>query len=239
MKNVDKKVLGGGSSMATAVDKGYAFAKLDELEPAPLIAPGATDTGRRRYDVRRRLGITSFGTQAYHAPEGVDVINEHDETFLGEAGQEELYVVLGGAATFVIDGESVEAPAGSLVHVQPAARRKATAKEEGTRILVVGGTPGKAYEPEPEEWAEAFAAYNKGDYEGALAKQLVVVEKQPKSPVAHFNAGCFAARAGRADEAFEHLRRAVEINERVKELMAGDEDLDSIRADQRFVELSA
>jgi A/B hydrolase-like, N-terminal domain len=55
--------------------------------------------------------------------------------------------------------------------------------------------------------------------------------------VARFNAACFAARAGRADEAIEHLRRAVEINERVKELMATDEDLDSIRDDRRFAEL--
>ena len=110
--------------------------------------------------------------------------------------------------------------------------RKATAKDEGTTILVVGGTPGKAYEPAPEEAGEAFAAYNKGDYESALAKQLVVVEKRPDDPVAHFNAGCFAARAGRADEAIDHLRRAVEINERIKELIATDEDLDSIREDQ-------
>jgi tetratricopeptide (TPR) repeat protein len=224
--------------MTTAVEKGYVFAKLDELEPAPLTAPGATDTGRRRYDVRRRFDITAFGVQAYRAPDGVDVINEHDETLLGEAGQQELYIVMGGRATFEIDGETIEAPAGSLVHVQPTAKRKATANEEGTTILVVGGTPGKAYEPAPEEAGEAFAAYNKGDYEDALAKQLVVIEKRPKDPVAHFNAGCFAARAGRTDEAIEHLRQSVEINKRIKELMATDEDLDSIREDQRFAELT-
>ena len=34
-----------------------------------------------------------------------------------------------------------------------------------------------------------------------------------------------------------HLGRAVEINDRIKELMATDEDLDSIREDQRFAEL--
>lgn len=224
--------------MTTAVEKGYVFVKLDELEPAPLVAPGATDDGRQRFDVRRRLSISSFGIQAFRAPSGVDVIREHDETLLGEAGQEELYVVLSGAAMFEIDGESLEAPAGSLVQVQPTAKRKATAKEEGTTILVVGGTPGQAYEPAPEEVAEAFAAYGTADYDSALAKQLVVVEKRPTDPVARFNAGCFAARAGRTDEAIEHLRRAVEINPRVKELMASDEDLDSIRTDPRFAELA-
>jgi tetratricopeptide (TPR) repeat protein len=225
--------------MPAAVQNSYVFAKLDELEPAPRIAPpGGADDGRRRFDVRRRLDITAFGVSAFSAPSGVAVISEHDETLLGEAGQEELYIVLNGAAKFEIDGESVEAPTGALVNVQPTAKRKATATEDGTTILVVGGTPGEAYEPAPEEAAEAFAAYNAGAYEDALAKQLVVVEKQPNSPVAHFNAGCFAARAGHADDAIEHLRRAVDINERIKQLMATDEDLDSIREDQRFAELA-
>jgi tetratricopeptide (TPR) repeat protein len=224
--------------MTTAVEKGYVFAKLDELEAAPLVAPDATDEGRRRFDVRRKLDITAFGVQAFSAPSGIDVINAHDEMLLGEAGQEELYIVLNGAATFEIDGETIEAPEGSIVTVQPSANRKATAKDDGTTILVVGGTPGKAYEPYPEEAAEAFSAYNAGDYEVALAKQRIVVEKRPSDPVVHFNAGCFAARAGLADEAIEHLGRAVEINERIKELIATDEDLDSIRNDERLAELA-
>jgi hypothetical protein len=223
--------------MATAVEKGYAFVKLDDLEPAPLLAPGATDDARQRFDVRRRLGITSFGIQAFTAPGGVDVVREHDEMLLGEAGQEELYIVLDGAATFEIDGETVDAPAGSLVHVSPNAMRKATTKDAGTTILVVGGTPGKAYEPAPEEASAAFAAYNDGDFETAVAKQLVVVEKRPNDPVAHFNAGCFAARAGDASGAIAHLRHAVALNERVQELIATDEDLDSIRDEPGFADL--
>ena len=224
--------------MPTAVENSYVVAKLDELEPAARLAPGAPDDGRQRFDVRRGLGITAFGISAFSAPSGVVVINEHDETLLGEAGQEELYIVMNGAATFEIDGEAVDAPAGALVQVQPTAKRKATATEDGTTILVVGGTAGKAYEVPPEEAGEAFAAYSAGDYEEALAKQLVVVEKRPDNSVAHFNAGCFAARAGQADDAIEHLRRAVEINDRIKELIATDEDLDSIREDERFAELT-
>jgi len=224
--------------MTTAVEKGFIVARLEELEAAPLVAPDATDDGRRRFDVRRKLDITGFGVQGFSAPSGIDVIRSHDEMLLGEAGQEELYIVLNGTATFEIDGETIEASAGTLVHVQPTATRKATAKDDETAIVVVGGTPGKAYEPYPEEAAEAFAAYNSGDYETAYAKQLVVVEKRPSDPVVHFNAGCFAARAGHADEAIGHLGRAVEINDRIKELIATDEDLDSIREDERFAELT-
>jgi tetratricopeptide (TPR) repeat protein len=223
--------------MPTAVESKYTVAKLDELEPAARLAPGAPDDGRKRFDVRRNLDISAFGVQAFSALNGGTVISEHDETLLGEAGQEELYIVMKGAATFEIDGERVDAPTGSLVQVQPTAKRKATSNEDGTTILVVGGTSGKAYEPSPEEAAEAMAAYGAGDYEEALAKQLVVVEKQPGNPVVHFNAGCFAARAGRADEAIGHLERAIEINDGVKELMTADEDLDSLREDRRFAEL--
>ena len=119
--------------MATATEKAYVVARLDEPEPAPLLAPDATDDGRQRFDVRRRFGITSFGTNAYRAPSEVDVIREHDETLLGEALQEELYIVLNGTATFEIDGDTVEAPAGSLVLVQPTAKRKATARTTARR----------------------------------------------------------------------------------------------------------
>jgi len=225
--------------MPTAVETTYAIAKIDELEPAPRIAPPETpDDGRKRFDVRRTLDITAFGVQAFSAPSGGVVVNEHDEVLLTEAGQQELYIVMSGAATFEIDGETVDAPAGSLVHVQPAAKRKATATEDGTTILVVGATPGKAYEPAPEEMGQAFAAYNAGDYELALEKQLVVVEKQPENPVAHFNVGCFAARAGHADQAIEALERAIAINDGVKELIATDEDLDSLREDERFQKLA-
>ena len=225
--------------MPTAVETNYVIAKIDELEAAPRIAvPETPDDGRKRFDVRRDLDITGFGVQAFSAPTGGVVVNEHDETLLGEAGQQELYIVMSGAATFEIDGETVEASAGSLVHVQPAAKRKATANEEGTTILVVGGTPGKPYEIPPEEMGEAFAAYNAGDYELALEKQLVVVEKQPESPVAHFNVGCFAARSGHADQAIEALERAIAINDRIKELIATDEDLDSLREDERFQKLA-
>src|SRR5262245_59709814 len=103
--------------MATALEKGYVFAVLDQLEASPILSPGAVDDGRQRLDVRRSLGITSFGVQAFRAPGGVDVVREHDEMMLGEAGQEELYLVLNGAATFEIDGEQFDAPAGSLVQV--------------------------------------------------------------------------------------------------------------------------
>src|SRR3712207_377842 len=92
--------------------------------------------------VRHHLGITAFGTNAYVGNETGDlVIEPHDEE-----EDEELYVVLSGAARFVVDGETIEAPSGTLVLVTPPSQRVAHATEDATTIVVVGGAPGKAFE---------------------------------------------------------------------------------------------
>lgn len=215
--------------MVTAIAKSYDIVSLEDIEPGP------EHDGRVPLNIRRHFGIQGFGVRANRAVGDGHVVGEHTEDGIGASGQEELYLVLSGKATFNVDGEPIYATAGTMVFVRdPAAQRSAIAKEEGTTILAIGGTPGKAYEPPPEEAAEAFKAYNEGDYETAAAKQLVVVEKRPNDAVASFNAACFEARAGKADEAIEHLQRAVELNDRIKELIRSDEDLDSIREDPRF-----
>src|SRR5206468_7209815 len=132
---------------------------IDDIEPVDA------GDGRTRLGVRGRLGIEAFGVNAFRAGREGQVIGEHTETGLGSARQEELYVVLGGHAVFEIDGESVDAPAGTLVFVRdPEAKRGAVAQEEGTTVLVVGGTRGAAYEPFPPEFGEPMAAYNAGNY---------------------------------------------------------------------------
>ncbi len=61
--------------------------------------------------------------------------------------QEELYLVQRGRATFELDGERLDAPAGTLVFARPDVKRTAFAEEPGTTIVALGGVPGKAYEP--------------------------------------------------------------------------------------------
>ena len=51
------------------------------------------------------------------------------------------------------------------------------------------------------------------------------------NPAFLYNLGCFEARAGRRDDAIEHVRRAIEMNPKVREWAAEDEDLDSIRGE--------
>ncbi len=98
--------------------------------------------------VRHHLAISSFGVNAFlGAAAGDRVVELHDET----GGDEELYVVVRGAARFVVDGAEHELPAGSMVLVAPGATREAFASAPGTAVFVVGGTPGSRAVSEWEE----------------------------------------------------------------------------------------
>ena len=121
--------------------------------------------------VRHHLGITAFGTNAWTAANvGDRLMPEHEE----DEGSEELYVVLRGRARFEIDGDTVDAPAGTLVFVPPEGNRTAFAEEPGTTVLAVGSRVGKPYEVGGwEVWAEFHPAYEAGDYEG-------VIERRPR-----------------------------------------------------------
>ncbi|HWT94359.1 MAG TPA: hypothetical protein VN238_15270 [Solirubrobacteraceae bacterium] len=102
--------------------------------------------GLRWHAVRHHLDIRAFGANAYVGEQPGDlVIEAHDED-----EPEELYVVVAGAATFVVDGETIEAPHGTLVLVTPPSHRVAHATEPGTVILAIGAVPGKPFEP--SEW---------------------------------------------------------------------------------------
>jgi mannose-6-phosphate isomerase-like protein (cupin superfamily) len=113
----------------------YRAAHLSELPVVPTDLVQGTWT-----PVRHHLGITAFGTNAYTGRAGELVIEEHDDA------DEELYVVVAGEAEFVLDGERLDAPVGTLVFVTHGTTRAARAKVDGTTVLVVGATPGKAFE---------------------------------------------------------------------------------------------
>jgi uncharacterized cupin superfamily protein len=101
--------------------------------------------------VRDHLGIRAFGVNAFlgHEP-GDRVVELHDED--GDAGHEELYVVVRGAARFVIDGDEHDVPAGSVALVAPGSTREAFATEADTAVLVVGARPGVPFTP--SAWEE-------------------------------------------------------------------------------------
>ena len=119
--------------------EGVRVARIDDIPPVDW-----DDVEWR--PVRHHLGIEAFGVNAWSAGAGVPPVDEHDEVEDGTDGHEELYVVMRGRAAFTVDGEAIDAPAGTVIAVtDPALRRSAVAEEDGTLILAVGAPRGRAY----------------------------------------------------------------------------------------------
>jgi quercetin dioxygenase-like cupin family protein len=208
-------------------EKGYEVAHVDELEELPI------NKGEFVWrPVRRRFGITAFGTNAYTARAGQRVIEEHYE----RDGHEELYVVLRGRATFTLGDDEVDAPAGTLVFAQPGTRRGAIAVEDGTAVLGVGAKPGVPFEP--SRWEVAFAAgsyADQGDIEKARGLMRTALAEWPDDWRAHYNYACLEALHGDRELAVAALQRAHELEPaEVAQYARDDSDFDVIRDDPRF-----
>lgn len=90
------------------------------------------------------LGVTSWGMNVERLPANWDGYPEHDHT---EDGQEEVYVVLEGSATLKADGHEWELKPGTMARVGAEQKRTVLPGDAGATLLVIGGTPGKAFEP--------------------------------------------------------------------------------------------
>jgi hypothetical protein len=233
--------------MATATASSYSVISLGEAAEAAAergfgLGPASPDDGRRgRVYVRRDFDITSFGVNAfYQGVSDAPVIGEHEERGPGASGHEELYVVVEGGATFTIDGAEVDAPAGTAVFVPAGTKRSALAKEDGTIVLVVGGTPGQAWSKSPgESMAGFFSAYREKDYAGALAILRKGLEEHPGNALMLYNVACMEACLGHTDAVWEPLAEALAGWPRFKTQAAEDEDFVALRDDPRFQELVA
>ena len=206
----------------------YAVARVDEIDEV--------DDGRcPMRPVRHHFGITSFGVNAWTGKDTGDrIINEHDEV----DENEELYLVHSGRARFELDGEQVDAPAGTLVFAEPGVKRTAFAEEPGTTLLAIGGTPGQAYEPHGYEvWGALRPFFEAGQYEEVADRGGAMVDAHPEYTMVAYNVACCESLAGRKEDAIRHLRMAVERNEQLRSHAAGDSDFDAIRDEPEFKEL--
>ena len=206
----------------------YELAHLDDLDRLPV-----DDEGLVWRPIRRRFGITAFGTNAYTAAKAGDrVLEEHSES----DGHEEMYFVAVGRATFTLGDDTVDAPAGTIVVLRdPATRRHAVAAEPGTTVLAVGGKPGLH---EASAWEWSFAAYGhhgEGETERGIAVLREGLEQKPEARSRFlYDLACLESLSGRSEEAIDHLREAVELEHKLLEQARRDSDLDAIREDPRF-----
>jgi tetratricopeptide (TPR) repeat protein len=205
------------------------YAVCDLAEVAPEQHPG----GPGFVPLRVLLGIEAFGVTAWTAGAGEALVSEHHES--GDDGQEELYLVLGGAADFTVDGEAVALGPGGCLAVAPGVARSAVAGADGTTLVIVGAPRGQAYQVDGwEHGIGAFGHYRDGDYGAAAAAYEEALERYPRSGVMLYNLACCEALLGRREQALDHLGGSLQIRPSLRSLAQTDSDLDSIRDDPRF-----
>jgi hypothetical protein len=122
----------------------YRVLTLDDVEAVP----GPASLAWR--PLRAELGLRAFGVSSFVAANaGEDVIEAHTES--DGRGHQELYVVMRVAARFTLDGESFDAPAGTLISVSdPQVHRHGVATQPGTEVLAFGGDA--VFRPAGHEW---------------------------------------------------------------------------------------
>ncbi len=102
----------------------YDHTSYDDVEPR---APGM-------YFLRDALGCTELGITVVEADDGWDGL-EHDH---GEDGQEEIYLLLAGEATLVVDGDALALDAGDAVRVDPESTRTLSFGADDSRMVIAG-----------------------------------------------------------------------------------------------------
>ncbi len=94
---------------------------------------------------RRSLGLQAFGMNLVEIQPG-DRIPEHDET---ERDQEEVFVVLSGRATIVVDGQEHAAPVGTFARLDPRPTRTVVnSGDEPVTLLIVSAPRTSGYRPD-------------------------------------------------------------------------------------------
>ena len=97
---------------------------------------------------RKSLGLQSFGMNVVELAPG-ETIPEHTEL---DSDQEEVFIVLDGEATMVIDGAEHPAPAGTFARLDPEPLRTVVNRSDSeTTVLIVSAPRTSGYTP--PDWA--------------------------------------------------------------------------------------
>jgi quercetin dioxygenase-like cupin family protein len=103
---------------------GYDTTAYDDVEPR---APGM-------YFLRDALDCENLGVTVVEADAGWEGM-EHDH---GDAGHEEVYVLLHGGATLTVDGEDIELTPGDAARVDPGSTRDLAFTADGSKMVIAG-----------------------------------------------------------------------------------------------------
>jgi uncharacterized cupin superfamily protein len=119
------------------------------MEPGVSFAQLDPDRGERFQQLRRELGVTTFGLNAIVLEPGqVGRIHRHGR-------QEEVYLVLEGELSLLVEGEEHRLGAGRLARVAPQVRRQlVNRRPQRVVLLALGGASEHAGRD-----GEAFASW--------------------------------------------------------------------------------
>ena len=194
---------------------GWKAVRIDDLEAIPW--PGAETTWR---PLRAAIGARIVGMNAYTAERaGQDVVEPHVEGE-GGMGHEEVYVVLRGRATFRLDGEPLDAPAGTVVRVDREVHRHAVAAEAGTAVLALGADP--TFTPSSSEWIERARPHIRSDPGRARAIVEELRAERPDAPGLPIADALLAVGCGDEPAARAALAR---VDPRYRDMVRADPDL--------------
>ena len=178
--------------------------------------------------IRRAMGVSAFGINAYTGENaGDEVIEDHDEQGDGSGHHEELYVVMTGHATFELDGETVDAPAGTLVFVRPEQRRARDGRRRGhddPRDRRQAGRGGAAV-------AVRVLVPGRAGVPGAASTSARTRSPPRASSTTRTTRRCSTSSAvtrlapGGCEDARAHIERAFELSPKAREWAVGDADL--------------
>lgn len=117
---------------------GYEIKRISEFETL------AGSGGAEWILARRGLDLTTFGMNLVRIEPGGS-IPAHDES---SSGQVEVYGVLEGEGTFVVDGEDNAAPAGTWARLDPTVERTIENRSDAPLTALLIGCPAETgYEP--------------------------------------------------------------------------------------------
>ena len=107
----------------------YGSVRLADVDTLEQVDPGNPDVNDGAFHlVRRHFDVQAFGVNAATGNAGDEMIEEHHEADDEENqtnGHEELFAVMTGHAVFTVDGEEIDAPAGTIVFVRDPALLRA------------------------------------------------------------------------------------------------------------------
>ncbi len=112
----------------------YTRVDASEIDPTPGPHPAASPYDK---DLGRALGARAFGIYQVELPPGAETVRHNHS----DDGAEDVYAVVQGTGTVVVDGRGVPVRPGQFVAVTPESERHVRAGDSGLTFIAVCAAP--------------------------------------------------------------------------------------------------